>query len=246
MSAFSRSWIPNQHGAWAMLITPVVVGALAGGPTAWHLLLLLTWLAAYCLNFFLQQTLKRRRWGKHDRQVITYGSLTAALGLPLAWHAPELLPLLAIALPAFALNVFFVVRRNERAWLNDVVGILLAGVVGYGAVLLGSRPLTEATERHAVLALVVVSAYFIGTVLYVKTLIRERGSALWLRLSHGYHALFAVALLATGQWALALIATALLARAWYVPTQGWTPKRVGLGEIASTTAVAVGALLTLP
>ena len=246
MSAFSRSWIPNQHGAWAMLITPVLVGALAAGPTAWHLLLLLTWLAAYCLNFFLQQTLKRRRWGRHDRQILVYGSLTALFGLPLAWRAPDLLALLVLALPAFALNVFFVLRRNERAWLNDVVGILLAGVVGYGAVLLGGRPLTDASERHATLALVVVSAYFIGTVLYVKTLIRERGSLLWLRLSHGYHGLLVLALLATGQWTLALIAAALLARAWYVPRVGWTPKRVGMVEIASTTAVAVGALLTLP
>lgn len=239
----TRAWIPNQHGAWAMLIAPVVVGALPGGVNAWHLLLLFSWLGAFCLNFFVSLSIKSRRPKRYQRQLLGYAAATTAFGLPLVWHDADVLRLLVAAIPAFAVNVAFVLRRNERAWLNDVVGVALAGVVGYGAYLLGSSPTDDA---HAFRAVVAICLYFVGTVIYVKTLIRERGSRLWLNLSYGFHAALTALCLLAGWWVLAVVALALLIRAIAVPGRGWTPKRVGLTEIVSTTAVALAALLTLP
>jgi hypothetical protein len=40
-------WVPNQHGAWAMLVTPLLVGVLAAGPSAVHLPLAPLWFAGY-------------------------------------------------------------------------------------------------------------------------------------------------------------------------------------------------------
>ena len=40
-------WVPNQHGAWAMLILPLAVGALRAGPRWVHLWLLAAWLIGY-------------------------------------------------------------------------------------------------------------------------------------------------------------------------------------------------------
>lgn len=239
----TRTWIPNQHGAWAMLIAPVVVGGLAGGVNAWHLLLLLTWLAAFCLNFYVSLSIKSRKPKRYQQQLLGYAAATIAFGLPLAWHDVHVLRMLVAAIPAFAVNVAFVLRRNERAWLNDVVGVMLAGVVGYGAYLIGSSPTDDA---HALRAVVAICLYFVGTVIYVKTLIRERGSRLWLNLSYGFHAALTALCLLAGWWVLAVVALALLIRAIAVPGRGWTPKRVGLTEIVSTTAVALAALLTLP
>lgn len=239
----ARTWLPNQHGAWAMLIAPVVVGALAGGVNAWHLLLLLSWLAAFCLNFFVSLSLKSHKPKRYQRQLLGYAAATAAFGLPLVWHDPDVLRLLVAAIPAFVVNAVFVLRRNERAWLNDVVGVALAGVVGFGAYRIGTSPTDDAHAFRAVLA---VCLYFVGTVIYVKTLIRERGSRLWLNLSYSYHAALAVLCLLAGWWVAAIVALALLFRAVSVPGRGWTPKRVGVTEIAATTAVALAALLTLP
>lgn len=239
----ARTWIPNQHGAWAMLIAPVVVGAFAGGVNGWHALLMLTWLGAFCLNFYISLSIKSRRPKRYQRQLLGYAGATAVTGLPLVWHDPEVSRMLVAALPAFAVNVAFVLRRNERAWINDVVGVALAGVVGFGAYRIGTSPTDDAHALHAVLA---ICLYFVGTVIYVKTLIRERGSRRWLNLSYGYHALLVLLCVVGGWWAAAVIALALLARAVAVPGRGWTPKRVGLTEIVSTTVVALAALLTLP
>lgn len=241
--AATRTWIPNQHGAWAMVIAPVVVGAAAGGVNLWHPLLLLTWLAAFCLNFYVTLSVKSRKPKRYARQLAVYGTVTATLGLLLVWHDVEVLGLLVAAVPAFIINLAFVLRRNERAWLNDVVGIALAGVVGFGAYRLGSAPVDDA---HALRALVAVCLYFTGTVIYVKTLIRERGNRTWLNLSYGFHTALLLVCVVGGWWIAALVAAALLARAIIIPRLGWTPKRVGLTEIGSTVAVALAALLTLP
>ena len=237
----ARKWIPNQHGAWAFLITPVVVGALVGGPGFWQLLLLLAWLAAFCLNFFVSLAVKSRRPKRYQSQLTAYGLATAIIGMPIALHRPQLLVLLLAALPAFAANVFFVLRRNERMWLNDVIGIALAGVVGYGSYLLGSTPSRDA---QALRVLAAVCLYFVGTVIYVKTMIRERDNARWMRTSYLFHgALMVLALLAAAPL-LALVATFLLLRAIRVPKLGWTPKRIGLTEIIFTVAVALAALVS--
>ena len=241
MSA-ARKWIPNQHGAWAMLITPVIVGALAGGPNLWHLLLLLTWLSAFCLNFYASLVIKSRKPRKYAKQLQLYAALVAGFGIPLMLHDIDVLRMLLAAVPAFAVNVFFVLQRNERAWANDVVGVALAGVVGYGAYLLGSNPSDDGRAFTAVLA---VCLYFVGTVIYVKTLIRERGSAGWLKLSYGFHALLVSISVMQQWWIASIVSAGLLGRAVTVPRLGWTPKRVGLTEIASTTAVALAALYTL-
>ena len=241
--AKSRQWIPNQHGAWAMLIAPVVVGALAGGVTGWHLLLMLSWLSAFCLNFYVSLSVKSKRPKRYQPQLVTYGLATVGFGIPLAWHQLDVLRMLVAAVPAFIVNIAFVLKRNERAWLNDIVGVALAGVVGFGAYLVGSSP---ADDAHALRAIIAICLYFVGTVIYVKTLIRERGSKTWLRLSYGFHAALVIAAAAQQWWTLAAVAAALLARAVAVPSRGWTPKRVGLVEIASTTAVALAALITLP
>ena len=240
--SIARTWIPNQHGAWAMLITPVVVGALAGTPSLWHIALLLCWLAAFCLNFYIQLAVKSRRPRRYQRQLALYGILTLSLGIGLVVHDPDVLRMLAFAVPAFIVNVVFVLQRNERAWLNDVVGIALGGIVGYGAFLIGSDHVAPAAATHAAIALALVSAYFIGTVCYVKTMIRERGNQRWLWISYLWHAAFIVAWVALGSWPGAITAVWLIARAIGMPQRGGSPKLVGLLEIPATIAVALAAL----
>ena len=115
--------------------------------------------------------------------------------------------------------------------------------MGFGAYLIGSSPTHDAHAFRAVLA---VCLYFAGTVIYVKTLIRERGSRPWLNASYAFHAPLLIACVLGQWWICAAVAAALLGRAIAVPGRGWTPKRVGLTEIASTVAVALAALVTLP
>ena len=242
MASGRRAWIPNQHGAWAMLVTPVIVGALLSGPVPWHLLLGLAWLSAYCAHYFAGLAVKSHRFTRYRAQILTYGVVCAVLAVPLAAHEPRLLLLAPAALLAFAVNIAFILRRNERAWINDAVGIALASLVGVGAVWLGTTP---ALTSRAIAVIAVIALYFLGTVVYVKTLIRERGSVAWLRASWALHAAFVAAAAIAGWWAVVAVSAGLLARSAIVPGRRWSPKRVGLVEIGWTVLVAVVALATI-
>ena len=63
----SPGWVPNQHGAWAMLATPLVVGALASGPEPLHLLLGAFWFAGYLAIFATGLWLRSRRKARSAR-----------------------------------------------------------------------------------------------------------------------------------------------------------------------------------
>jgi hypothetical protein len=88
--------------------------------------------------------------------------------------------------------------------------------------------------------LLLVLLYFAGTVLYVKTMIRERGVVAYRRASIGFH-LLALALASLLGAAPAVVFALLLARAWLLPGRPLTPKRVGLIEIAASILVLAAA-----
>src|SRR5690625_7821960 len=43
----SPGWVPNQHGAWAMVIVPALAGVLLSGPSWRHVPLLGLWWVGY-------------------------------------------------------------------------------------------------------------------------------------------------------------------------------------------------------
>jgi hypothetical protein len=90
----------------------------------------------------------------------------------------------------------------------------------------------------------VLAAYFVGTLFYVKTMIRERDSHAYYRLSVGYHVLVTVAMVWVSWWLVGLFAL-LAARAAVLPGRALTPKQVGIGEILANLAVVVAALLVV-
>jgi 4-hydroxybenzoate polyprenyltransferase len=104
-------------------------------------------------------------------------------------------------------------------------------------------------------ATAVLGAYLVGTVPYVKSMIRERGDRRTLAVSTGYHAVAVVAaVVATaagwvrlpGGVVLTIVAAALLARAVLLPRRGRVrPAVIGAGEVVATVAVTVGTLLAV-
>lgn len=225
-----------------MLITPVLVGALLGSIRPLHALLLIVWLGAYSANFYLSLAMKSKRWSKYRPQLLVFGGVAAVGALPLLVEQPQLLWIGVIAVPTFLVNVYFVRERNERSWVNDLAGIALAFAVGFGAFRLGTADAEPAVVEHAWRALAVVALYFVGTVFYVKTMIRERGSLGWMRLSVGFHVGLLLLLGILQWWLLAVVALAALLRAIIVPRLQWTPKRIGLLEIVFTVAFGLGVL----
>ena len=227
-----------------MVLTPVVVGALASGVSWAHLLLTAFWLAGYFAFFATGLWLKSRRKPRYLPPLKVYLPLATVLGLGVLAIQPRIILWAPLFLVPMAVGLVASATRHERALasgLATTVGSSLMTLVAYD---LGpGQDWPRAWALTAVLAL-----YFAGTVLYVKSAIRERGNRTFLAWSVAYHltATLAAALLLDGpaRVALVLIGLALSARAALVPDRGWSAARIGVGEIVATVVLAVSALLT--
>jgi hypothetical protein len=236
MSRAVRRFIPPQHGAWAMLLVPWLAGVLAAGFRWLHLPLLGAWVAGYLFSYYALQAIKTGRPGRVRAQLLAYGLPTAALGWvvlvlrpAVLWYAPAYAALLAV-------NLAYARRRAERALVNDLASVALSCLMVLVSATVAGQP------AGAVLPVAVaVAAYFTGTVLYVKTMIRERDSTPYYWASVGFHGA-ALAVAAFASLPMLVVFLILLVRAAVNPRLGLTPKQVGLTEIAASVLVLTAAV----
>jgi hypothetical protein len=210
-----------------MLAVPYLAGLLAAGYRWPDLPLLGAWLAGYLLSYYVFQAIKSRRPERYREQLALYGGLALPLAAIVVAARPQVLWYAPAYAALFAVNAWYAARRQERALVNDLASVgqscLMVFVV---ATVAGTRPAAVAG------AFVLCLAYFLGTVFYVKTMIRERDNPAYRRWSVGYHLVALAAVAWLSPWAAALFAWLLL-RAALLPGRGWSPKRVGLVEMAN-------------
>lgn len=249
----SAGWVPEQHGAWAMLVLPLGVGVWLAGPDPRHLPLAAFWLAGYLAYHATGRWLRARRRRRDLPPVLVYGGVAAALGLATLVAAPGLIRWLPLFLPLLAVSIWLTWRGADRSLTNDAVTVVAASLMAPVAFDAGGGGEWAALW----VATGALSAYFLGTVLYVKTMIRERGRAGYVRASVAFHlvgALAAVALVATGWQSGWLVAVwlVLTARATLGPAANRRRERplrpvvVGVGEIVASLLVTATVLAGLP
>lgn len=240
-------WVPNQHGAWAMLASPLLVGVIASGPAWVHLPLTAFWFAGYFAFFATSLWLKAGRRAKWFPPVRAYGLLSAALGAVVAMMEPSLLRWTPLFVLPLGVGLYAAAHRHDRALVSGLAttaGSAFMTVVAYDA-----GPGSD-LSRAWQLALVQF-LYFAGTVFYVKTVIRERDNPTYRWLSGGFHALALVvvaAMLVAADhdgpgWPLVAVFAVLLVRAVVVPAYRPSPKQVGIAEVVATVVVATTSLL---
>ena len=248
-------WLPQQHGAWAMLIVPAVVGAVRGGFDWLQVVLAAAMLAAYGLFNAAGLAVRARARERYRRPIITYAAAAAVLALIAVSAHPALLVWLSAYLPLSLVAAYLTWRRRERSLLADATTILAAcvsagvmfqaGPAGHGL----DAP--AAFEQWRVLSWVVIAlfAYFFGTALYVKTVIRERTNPAYHTASVAYHGAWALFWAASGtvgvpigaptRLALTALFLALTVRAKAMAGRRVKPLYVGLGEIVFSVLIAV-------
>ncbi|MGA4779182.1 YwiC-like family protein [Cellulosimicrobium sp. AB352] len=248
-------WVPNQHGAWPMLLLPFVVGTVRGVQDAGFrpvtLALGALWLVGYLAYSAAGLWLKSRRRPRYRRPMLTYGAAATVLGTVVLLLDPALAAWAPAFVPFLALGLWASARRTERSVAAGgalTVAASLMTVVAYAACQpAGASALAVPAVVWLVAALLL--AYLFGTVLYVKTMIRERGVRSYVVASVAYHA--AVTLAAgvvavvhdpTWWWATAFLAAAT-ARAAVLPGRRLSPRAVGTGEIVATVLLLVVALV---
>lgn len=221
-----------------MLATPLLVGVLAAGPHWQHLPLAAFWFLGYFAFFATALWLKSGRRRRYRPPALAYGAAATVAGALTLVAEPDLLRWAPLFVPPLGVGLLASAVRDERSLFSGVattIGSSLMTVVAYDAG--GGADFTRAWLLTGVLA-----AYFVGTVLYVKTLIRERDNPAYYWLSVTFHAIVTLALIPLCP-PLTPVFAALTARAAIVPAFRIAPKQAGIGEILATVVVAVTALV---
>ncbi|QIW81765.1 YwiC-like family protein [Bacillus tequilensis] len=221
--------VPKQHGAWAMLLIPFLLGMVKGGPVLWHIPLFLGWLFLYLAVYPITLALKRKQLKPYQKWIYAYGFPACCFLMISVFHKPPLIWIGVTLVPLFLIHMYFARRKNERALMNDIAGVLFFCSGGLASCWLG----TGILDGWAWFILSQSALFFIGSSFYVKSVIREkrnRGFAYW---SWGYHLLlpFLSALLGAGWAFLAFIPSSL--RAWFFHGRDWPAKTIGILEIVN-------------
>lgn len=248
--AVPRQWLPHQHGAWAMLAVPFLLGIAASSASPWHVVLGAASVLGYLTSATAQSWLRARRRGPFTLPLGVYGALFGVLGVALIVAFPALLATLAVLGPTTGLIVAGARPGTRRDLANSLAQVAQALVLVPAAALVSGA---FAPERVAV-AIAVAGAYLLGTLLVVRSVLRERNNAYFQRLSLAFHLLLIAAAALLGPvWIV--LAAGLAARAaalpWWVRRAGGTPRpvrpvHVGAVEAVAAVAVVVAGFLALP
>ena len=186
--ARARLWFPRQHGAWAMLAVPLLLGIAATAGSAWHLLLAVAAVAGYLAAATAQAWLRARRRPDYVPSLAVYGGIFAIAGLVLVVAFPALLLSAVVVVPAGALVVGGARPGTPRDLANSLAQTAIALVLVPAAGLVSGA--WDASV--VVVATAVAGGYLVGTVLVVRSVIRERGNRGFAALSVGFHVACAI------------------------------------------------------
>jgi hypothetical protein len=263
----SPGWVPNQHGAWAMLIAPYVVGLVAtiaagrfGGA---DVVLFALWIVGYFAFYATSLWLKSRRKPRYLPPARAYALVAAGLGLVTLGLDISIWSWLIPFAPVLLLGLYLAYQRDDRSVASGITTVAAACLMPAVVYTEGFFDFIRGlgTPGYDVIAVICAACfgYFFGTVLYVKTMIRERGHVGYVVASVVWHAVcvvLAVVLAIAGNWLVApwvgwslagffLVMTARsLAMPLLWPMRGKVLRAgmLGIGELFATLAL-VGILI---
>jgi hypothetical protein len=245
--------LPDQYGAWAFLALPV---ALAVTRTGWFTLLpaaALAWVAAYPVSWAAIGRLTASRPERFDHALLTWAPVALLAGIPVVVACPWLVWVGVGYSALWLVSLGFASEGRERSLANDLVlvaqcTLMIPVVLGIGAAEPGWSPPYDVLGAQVVLPLVACAAALVGSVLHVKSLIRERSNPRYAVGSRAFAvaAAMLVALAAEhtdrSPW-VALPFVALATRTWLVRGPAWRPAQLGMVELAGLALVVVGVAL---
>jgi hypothetical protein len=221
-------FVPKQHGAWAMLVVPFLLGMAVSKPVWTHALLFIAWLLAYLFIYPFLQWTRTGKINQYAKPMLVYGTLLVPAVAVLLALKPGLIWYGLVLLPLSTVNLFYAKINRERAFANDAAAVLLFSLMVWMSFYVGGgTDLRLAAELFGISVL-----YFLGTVLYVKTMIREKNNRTFFFISVGYHVAQCILVgILLSKWLL-LSFVVLLLRAALSPQIKLTVKRTGILEIA--------------
>ncbi|HEX9044101.1 MAG TPA: YwiC-like family protein [Candidatus Limnocylindrales bacterium] len=244
-------WFPHQHGAWAMLAVPLLLGVAASRPDPWQLLLAVAAVTGYLASATAQAWLRSRRRPTYLPSLVVYGSVFVGLGLALALTHPAVLATGMLVVPAAAVAIGGSKPGTKRDLVNSLAQVAIAiALVPAAALLAGPLDAGRIAPAAAVAAVDLV-----GVVLVVRSVIRERENRSFALVAVGWHAVATALAALIMSPAYVLVGLALTARAAALPmvfrrraasAHPLRPVQVGIVEIVAAGMVVVAAFASPP
>lgn len=234
-----------------MLAVPFLLGVAASRPDRWQLILAVAAVTGYLASAVAQGRLRARRRDGSLVPLLAYGALFLAAGLAVAWIHPALLAGLLVLVPAGAITLQRARPGTRRDLANSLAQVAQALVLVPAAALVSG----SFEGGRVVAATVVGAAYLIGTVLVVRSVIRERDNRAFAAASIGFHGALVVGALPFLPLLYAVLAGALAARAAALPAaqhrrrgtpRPLRPVQVGVVEMVAAVAIVLVAFLVPP
>lgn len=171
MSWHATLKLPKEHGAWAMVSVPLIIGAVVAGSFSWRVVLLT--LSATFL-FIARESLvawwRARQRGRVQRdaplRLLIYGGLAAGFGAPLVfvYRLIWLIPFGVVAVALLAINT----KQTEQLEERTIIGEILA-IIGMTMTAPAAHYVARGEWHKTALWLWALSAlYFTSSVFYVK------------------------------------------------------------------------------
>ncbi|MEG6521844.1 YwiC-like family protein [Desulfotomaculum sp. 1211_IL3151] len=223
--------LPKEHGAWAMLIVPFVVGVVPYGPTWLHLPLFLGWFFLYLSSCPLRMLFRNpQQTNKPVKWLAIYSIIgTTFLMIPLYYHW-QLLSLGLLMVPLLGANLYFARVKREREFVNNLSGIAALSLGSVASIYVAVGAWTE--EAFWVWLFCVL--FFGGSVFFVKTKIRERNNTVFLYYSWLYHGLLVLLPIFLSEFLLALAYLPSFARSTALTKREMSPLQIGQVEILNS------------
>jgi hypothetical protein len=245
-----RATIPRQHGAWAMLATPLLLGVAVSQLAPWQAVVVIAAVSGLLASATAQAWLRARRSPAYHRLLAIFGITFAASAAALVVAWPALLVTLVVLIPATAITLGGARPGTPRDLANSLAQVAQAIVLVPAAAWVSGAWDVEDVTRMAIVA----AAFLVGEVLVVRSVLRERGNARFAGLSLGYHAVLVIAAAVALPAAYATLALILLLRSaslpvvqrrWATTSHPLKPVQVGLLELGCSVALVLVAF-TVP
>lgn len=253
----TRTWtayIPPQHGAWAFLVVPLLVGFTTVAFSWVAVLFSVAWIIAYPVGYFggraLVTRFRRGSWTRlarrETRRAVPWAVALALVAVPLVVLRPWLVAVAVVVAAVWAVSLALTLRGSERALGNDAVLVVLAVVAvpavwAVGSATPGLTPGLPVVPPSVWWATTATAAFLFGSVLHVKSLLRQAGNRRFHWLSVGYHAVVLVGFTLVSLWWVVGFAPALIRAVALRP--GLRPGIIGAIESVVAVAFVLAAVL---
>ncbi|PJG85874.1 YwiC-like family protein [Conservatibacter flavescens] len=219
--------ISNQHGAIVMALMPFLYGMLSTTFVWQHIALLFAWFSLYLMTYPFFNLFKGRNLALYQKWTWIYGVAAFVFSLPALFYNWTILYFLVAMLPFALMHIYYTKKKNERALLNDFAAIAIFSLAGMAAYYFSAQRF----DQQIWLVAIYPALFFIGTTLYVKSVLRERKNKWYLRISLIFHLTCVIVLVAISQYGLAATFFPALLRAFFIPQQKLSAKQIGFIEI---------------